>query len=101
VVFDALTEKEIAQIAHLMLDEVAQRLADQDITVTWSSDLVARIAVLGYDPSLGARPLKRAITEYIVNPLSEKILTGEIHEGEKIEVAFGDRDELSIQHEEE
>jgi len=56
---------------------------------------------LGYDPSLGARPLKRAITEYIVNPLSEKILTGEIHEGEKIEVAFGDRDELSIQHEEE
>lgn len=97
VIYDALTESEIHQIAHLMLTEVEHRLATQGILVSWSQSLIDRISQLGYDPSLGARPLKRAITEYIINPLSEKILMGEVTEGDSVEVGMGDKNELLIQ----
>ena len=96
VVFDALSEKEIREITTLMLAEVEKRLREQDISVTWEPSLIDRISVLGYDPSLGARPLKRAITEYIVNPLSEKILLGEVKEGDDIEVRLGEKDKLEL-----
>ena len=72
------------------------RLLLQNIAIEWSDDLVQRIAVLGYDPSLGARPLKRAITDSIVNPLSEKILLGEVGEGERIEAKFDEKDNLIV-----
>lgn len=96
VIYDALSEVEIARITVLLLDEVFKRLRDRDISVTWDQSVVDRIAVLGYDSTLGARPLKRAITEYIVNPLSEKILTGDISEGDTIGVSMGDRDILNV-----
>ena len=96
VMYDALTEDDIAKIAHLMLAEISSRLLLQNIAIEWSDDLVQRIAVLGYDPSLGARPLKRAITDYIVNPLSEKILLGEVGEGERIEAKFDEKDNLIV-----
>ena len=72
------------------------RLLLQNIAIEWSDDLAQRIAVLGYDPSLGARPLKRAITDSIVNPLSEKILLGEVGEGERIEAKFDEKDNLVV-----
>ena len=96
VMYDALTEDDIAKIAHLMLAEISSRLLLQNIAIEWSDDLVQRIAVLGYDPSLGARPLKRAITDSIVNPLSEKILLGEVGEGERIEAKFDEKDNLVV-----
>ena len=96
VMYDALTEDDIAKIAHLMLAEISSRLLLQNIAIEWSDDFVQRIAVLGYDPSLGARPLKRAITDYIVNPLSEKILLGEVGEGERIEAKFDEKDNLVV-----
>lgn len=54
--------------------------------MTWDESVINFIAARGYDPALGARPLGRVITEFIVNPLSEKLLTHDIQEGEVIEV---------------
>jgi ATP-dependent Clp protease ATP-binding subunit ClpB len=96
VIYDALSEVEIARITVLLLDEVSQRLRDRDIAVTWDQSVINRIAVLGYDSTLGARPLKRAITEYIVNPLSEKILMSEVGDGDTIVVSMGERDLLEV-----
>jgi ATP-dependent Clp protease ATP-binding subunit ClpA len=67
-----------------LLQDVTKRLKEREIVVTWDQNIIDRIAVLGYDTLLGARPLKRAITEYIVNPLSEKILRGEILAGDNL-----------------
>ena len=97
VIYRALSKEEIVQIARLMLVQVEKRLAQRGIVPVWNSSLVDRIAELGYDPLLGARPLARAITEYIVNPLSEKMLLGEIPDGTKIEVSLSDTDNLQIQ----
>jgi ATP-dependent Clp protease ATP-binding subunit ClpA len=49
------------------------------------------LATIGYDPSYGARPLKRVIQKYVINTLSEKILSGEIGEGETVEIGTDHR----------
>lgn len=96
VVYDTLSEGEIVQIVELMLATVKKRLIEQDIRVEWDDALLHRIAKLGYDPAMGARPLKRAITEYIVNPLSEKILLGEIREGMELQITLDETDHLVV-----
>lgn len=80
VLYDSLNEENIHQIVLLLLDHVAKQLVHKNIKAVWDQSVVDYIARVGYDTELGARPLKRAITEYIVNPLSEKILVGEIGE---------------------
>lgn len=84
VLYDSLTEEDVYQIALLLLENVSKQLAHRNIKVTWDQSTVEYIARIGYDVELGARPLKRAITEYIVNPLSEKILVWEIRENDVI-----------------
>lgn len=74
VVYESLTDIEIKRITNLLLQDVTKRLKEHEIIVSWDQGIIDRIAILGYDTTLGARPLKRAITTYIVNPLSEKIL---------------------------
>ncbi len=96
VIYDALTNAEIEQIAELMLHDVKNRLTEQWIVPVWTESLLQRIAIVWYDASMGARPLKRAITEYIVNPLSEKILLGEIHSWDEILVNLSEKDILKI-----
>ncbi|MDD2694226.1 MAG: AAA family ATPase [Candidatus Gracilibacteria bacterium] len=89
VLYDSLNEENIHQIVLLLLDHVAKQLVHKNIKAVWDQSVVDYIARVGYDTELGARPLKRAITEYIVNPLSEKILVGEIGEGDAIVVKIG------------
>jgi ATP-dependent Clp protease ATP-binding subunit ClpC len=66
-------------------------VADKNITLTFTPDAKARLATIGYDPSFGARPLKRVIQKNIINTLSEKILTGEIGEGDVVEIGTNHR----------
>ena len=89
VLYDSLNEENIHQIVLLLLDHVAKQLVHKNIKAVWDQSVVDYIARVGYDTELGARPLKRAITEYIVNPLSEKILVGEIGEWDAIVVKIG------------
>jgi len=76
VVFHALGEKQIAEIARIQLRGLEARLAQLDMRLDISSEALAEIARAGFDPVFGARPLKRAIQQRIENPLAKLILEG-------------------------
>ncbi|MGA3288520.1 MAG: ATP-dependent chaperone ClpB [Bacteroidota bacterium] len=91
IVFKPLTMPELAKIVELQLRQVQKLLEDKNITLIFTAEAKSRLATIGYDPSFGARPLKRVIQKYIINPLSEKILTGEISEGETVKIGTDHR----------
>ncbi|MEJ5867645.1 ATP-dependent Clp protease ATP-binding subunit [Pseudokineococcus sp. 5B2Z-1] len=84
VVFPQLTQDEIIQIVDLMLARLDARLRDQDMAIELTPAAKQLLATRGYDPVLGARPLRRTIQRDIEDALSEKILYGEIASGEII-----------------
>ena len=84
IVFKSLTKTEIRQIADLLLNEVQELLAEQKISFSASNNAKDILAKEGYDPNFGARPLRRTIERLVENPISEKILSGELKEGEHI-----------------
>ena len=81
IVFHKLEQKDIEAICSLMLGQVAKRLKERDIILTYSGDVVAHLAQAGFDPQYGARPLRRVIQRTIEDSLSEKLIAGEIHLG--------------------
>ena len=81
IVFHALTEEEIRKITELMLKQVAKRLEEQEIRLTWDDAVVAKLAADGYDPKFGARPLRRLIQRTVEDTLSEELLQGHIRLG--------------------
>lgn len=86
IVFRQLTEDEILQMVDLMLGGVQQQLRSQNLTLE-VSDLAKRLlAKRGFDPVLGARPLRRTIQRYVEDELSEKIIFGEFESGDTIQV---------------
>ncbi len=88
IVFRPLGVNEIKQIVKIQLGLLADRLKDRRIELTLSDAAAAEIAVVGYDPVYGARPLKRAIQNRIMNPLAQKLLSGEIHDGTSLTVDY-------------
>jgi ATP-dependent Clp protease ATP-binding subunit ClpC len=82
IVFHQLTRAEIHLIAERMLAQVARRLREHDVRVRFDESLVARMADAGFDPSFGARPLRRAIQTQVEDFLSEKLLEGALRPGE-------------------
>ena len=78
VVFNALGQEAIKNIAKIQLARLEARLQQQEITMSVTDAALAEIAKVGFDPLYGARPLKRAIQEYVENALSRKLLAGEI-----------------------
>ncbi|NCD15702.1 MAG: ATP-dependent Clp protease ATP-binding subunit [Actinobacteria bacterium] len=84
VVFPQLSRAEILQIVDLMIAKLAIRLKDRDMSIELTPAAKALLADRGYDPVLGARPLRRAIQRSIEDSLSEKILFGEIRSGQKV-----------------
>ena len=86
VVFPQLTMPEIVQIVDLMIARLDERLRDKDMGIELSPAAKELLATKGYDPVLGARPLRRAIQRDIEDVLSEKILYGEIGAGELVTV---------------
>ncbi|WFF40897.1 ATP-dependent chaperone ClpB [Salinicola endophyticus] len=91
VVFHALGQEQIQAIASIQLERLRQRLAERDLGLEVSSDAMAQLAVVGFDPVYGARPLKRAIQNRIENPLAQDLLAGRFAPGDTIRVhAEGD-----------
>jgi len=86
VVFPQLSEDEIVQIVDLMIGRLDERLKDRDMGVELTPAAKRLLAKRGYDPVLGARPLRRAIQRDIEDMLSEKILYGELGTGELVSV---------------
>jgi len=90
IVFERLTKDNVKEIATLMLDSLKKRLLENEIEAEFLDSVAEEIAKEGFDPSYGARPLRRAIQSKIEDMLSEKIIDGEIKPGEKITVDFSD-----------
>lgn len=86
IVFPQLTQDEVLKIVDLMIAQLAERLAVQEMKIEISQDAKELLAERGYDPVLGARPLRRAIQREIEDALSEKILFGDLKAGQTIRV---------------
>jgi ATP-dependent Clp protease ATP-binding subunit ClpC len=86
IVFPQLRREEILAIVDLMIGKLDKRLAEQDMRIALTNDAKSLLADRGYDPVLGARPLRRAIQRDIEDVLSEKLLFGEFRPGQTIVV---------------
>ena len=78
ITFHALTKEEIGEVVELQMKRVQKMLAAQGFTLHWTKETIDDLAELGYDPEFGARPVKRAIQDYVLNDLSRKILEGKV-----------------------
>ena len=88
IMFTPLTEQEIRQIVGLQLKGIERMAAANGIALQFSDAAVAYLAEKGYDPQFGARPVKRAIQELVLNELSKEILSGKIDRGHAVKVDF-------------
>jgi ATP-dependent Clp protease ATP-binding subunit ClpC len=95
IIFQPLTEEHLKKIVDLLILEVEKRLADRNIKLELDDEAKAWLLKEGYEPAYGARPLRRAIQRYVENPLSSRILQGEIKDGNTVVVGV-DEDVLSF-----
>jgi len=84
IMFTPLDEKEIQQIVRLQLASVGKMLASNGVTLTATDAAVAQLATAGFDPEFGARPVKRAIQNLVLNPLSRNIIAGKVDRSKPI-----------------
>jgi len=84
IVFQHLKKEEILQIADLYLKRVNEQAVSMGITIDLSDAVKNLLVEKGYDPNMGARPLRRAVQRFIEDPLSEEMLEGKFHEGDAI-----------------
>jgi ATP-dependent Clp protease ATP-binding subunit ClpC len=97
IVFHPLGREHIAEIVEILFGQVADRLAEEQLTLRLGPAAKDFLVDRGYDEQYGARPLKRAVQRYVEDPLSEKILMGEVSKGDEIEVDVGpDGDALTF-----
>jgi ATP-dependent Clp protease ATP-binding subunit ClpC len=104
IVFRQLTKDEVKQISELLLKDVFSRLAEKDIRIELTDRFKERLVEEGYNPSYGARPLRRAIMRLLEDTMAEEILSGKIQEGDtavvdvdedgKVQIGPGQRREL-------
>lgn len=78
ITFKPLTKEQIAQVVELQMNRVKKMLAPQGFELRWTPAAIQYLAEVGYDPEFGARPVKRAIQDYVLNDLSKKILAEEV-----------------------
>ena len=86
VVFDALGKEQLADIAELQLERLRARLAERKLSLELTDAAKEVLAEAGWDPTYGARPLKRALQRLVENPLAQRLLGGEFVEGDVIRV---------------
>jgi ATP-dependent Clp protease ATP-binding subunit ClpB len=90
IIFQSLDEDELASIVEIQVGKLEKRLAQQNLTLDVDATAKKLLAKEGYDPQFGARPLKRAVQEHLLNPLSMRILEGEFKPGDRIKVSTDD-----------
>jgi len=86
IIFNSLSAEQIKQIVDIQMRALRSRLRDRRLDIELTDRARELLAAEGYDPSYGARPLKRAIQRLVQNPLARKLLEGEFREGDVIEV---------------
>ena len=98
IVFRSLSRQHIEKIVELELAKVAERLVDHEIRLTATPAALGRLAELGYDPDMGARPLKRIIQQKVEDAVSDALLSGQFNDGDTIVVDL-DKDEIVLRRE--
>jgi ATP-dependent Clp protease ATP-binding subunit ClpB len=88
IVFHALTESDLTKIVEIQLGRLRHRLAERKITLTLTDAAKKHVVEVGYDPSYGARPLKRTIQKEIETPLARLLLMGEVRDGVTVTVDY-------------
>jgi ATP-dependent Clp protease ATP-binding subunit ClpB len=83
IVFHRLGREDIEKIVEIQLASLAKTVADRGLRLTWTPAARALLAGAGYDPTYGARPLKRLIQKKVSDALAEKILKGELQDGDE------------------
>ena len=92
IVFRALSKQDIQEIVRLELDKVSERLKDHDISLIATPLALDKLAELGYDPEMGARPLKRVIQQKVEDALSDALLSGTFTDGDTIVVDYSEEE---------
>lgn len=98
VTYKPLNPDQILEVVRLELGELGNKLYEKEISVTFSPTLIQAIAQLGYDPKMGGRPIRRAIQDYIENPLADALIKEDIHAGDSIYLDW-ENDKLVIKNE--
>ncbi|MGN1347198.1 MAG: ATP-dependent Clp protease ATP-binding subunit [Eubacteriales bacterium] len=90
IVFNKLTDADIEKITELMLTEVTKRIEALGISITFDHDVVSSLAKEGFDPTYGARPLRRAIVRRVEDSFSEAMLRGDVKSGDRVTAVLED-----------
>ena len=98
IVFRQLTKPEVKEIADILLNEVFKRLLEKNITLEVTERFKDRLVEEGYNPSYGARPLRRAIMRLLEDSLAEEILSGKIRETDRIIVDVNEEGQVAVLH---
>ncbi len=96
VLFKPLTKKELRSIVEIQLINVQKMLSQREIKLIVTDEVKDWLVQIGYDVTYGARPLKRTIQKYLVNPLSQELLAGTFENGDTINVIVGETGHLSF-----
>ncbi len=86
--FNRLGKEQITKIVDIELAKLTQRLSEKKYTLVFTEKLKSFLSESGYDPSFGARPLKRTIQNFVQNPLAKLILSGKFAEGDEISADY-------------
>ncbi len=99
VLFKPLTKSELREIVDIQIRNVQKMLKQKDIVLDVNDEVKDWLAKLGYDVTFGARPLKRTIQKYLVNPLSQDLLAGNFNDGDHIAATLGNQGKLEFHKE--
>jgi ATP-dependent Clp protease ATP-binding subunit ClpB len=86
IIFRRLEKEDLRKIIDIQLAALAARLAERKITFVLTDKAKDFISEQGYEPAFGARPLKRALQTFVLNPLSSKLIAGEFSEGDNVKI---------------
>ncbi len=100
IVFRALTKEHIKRIVTLEINKVAERLEEHEIVLTAMPAALEQLADEGYDPEMGARPLRRVIQQKVEDRLSDALLAGDFADGDTILIDLGENNEIILRREE-
>jgi len=84
IVFHPLEKMHLESIVRRLAEEIANRVKEQEIEVTFTEDLIRHVAEIGFDPQYGARPIRRMLQRLVEDRLSEELLKGTIHAGDRV-----------------
>ncbi len=96
IVFRSLSKEDIQKIVSLELDKVAERLKEHEIVLHATPAALSHLADEGYDPEMGARPLRRVIQSTVEDPLSDALLSGEFEDGDFVVVDVNDENQITL-----